>query len=149
MCIGKYCNPGVVSASRDTTVLEATHLMRHHHVGDVVIVDEVDGGRRPIGILTDRDIVVEVVSHGLDPAVIELGDLQLGPLITARERAEYAETAHAMVEHGVRRMPVIDDAGLLVGIITLDDILHQLAQPLAALSGVSMRERSQECQTRR
>jgi CBS domain-containing protein len=148
MCIGKYCNPNVVTASRDTTVLEAARLMRHNHVGDVVVVDEVDGGKRPIGIITDRDIVVEVVSPGLDAAAMELGDLQLRPLVTVRDRAGYAESVHAMVQHGVRRMPVIDDAGLLVGIVTLDDVLHQLAQPLAELSNVSLRERVQESQAR-
>jgi CBS domain-containing protein len=51
MSIGKYCNPNVVSASRDMTVLEAAHLMRHNHVGDVVVVDEVEGGRRPPRLL--------------------------------------------------------------------------------------------------
>jgi CBS domain-containing protein len=114
MSIGKYCNPNVVSASRDMTVLEAAHLMRHNHVGDVVVVDEVEGGRRPIGIVTDRDIVVEIVAVGLDPAAIELGDLQFRPLVTVRDSAGHAESVHAMVEHGVRRMPVINDVGLSI-----------------------------------
>lgn len=149
MCIGKYCNPHVVCAARDATVLEAAHLMRHNHVGDVVVVDEKDGGKRPIGILTDRDIVVEVVSPGLDASAIQVGDLQMRPLVTARDRASYAETVHAMVQHGVRRMPVVDDAGLLVGIITLDDMLHQLAVPLAELSNLSQRERAHETTARR
>ena len=148
MTIGHFCNPHVVTASRDTTVLEAAHLMRNTHVGDVVIVDEVDGGRRPVGIVTDRDIVIEVVSPGLDAAAIQLGDLQLRALVTMRDRASYAETVHAMVEHGVRRMPVINDAGLLVGIITLDDILRQLAVPLAELAAVPRRERAPELRMR-
>jgi CBS domain-containing protein len=149
MCIGKFCNRNVVSASRDMTVLEAAHLMRHNHVGDVVVVDDSEGVKRPIGIVTDRDIVVGVVSPGLDPAAIELGDLQFRPLVSARDRAGYAETVHSMVEHGVRRMPVIDDAGLLVGIVTLDDLLRQLALPLAELSSISLRERAQEFAVRR
>jgi len=149
MSIGQCCNPGVVSAPRDTTVLEAANLMRHNHVGDVVVVDEVDGGKRPVGIITDRDIVVEVVSMGLDPTAIQIGDLQFHPLVTARDRAGYAETVHAMAEHGVRRMPVIDDAGLLVGIVTLDDLLRQLAVPLAELSSLSTRERVLESVSRR
>ena len=149
MCIGKHCNPNVVSASRDTTVLEAAHLMRHNHVGDVIVVDEVDGGRRPVGIVTDRDIVVEVVSPKLDPAAIALGDLSMRPLVAARERAGYAETVRAMVQHGVRRLPVIDDAGLLVGIVTLDDLLRELAVPLAELAHVPARERAHEFVVRR
>ena len=148
MCIGKFCNPYVVSAPRETTVLEAAHLMRHNHVGDIVVVDEAEGRKRPVGIVTDRDIVVEVVCLGLDASAIRLGDLQLQPLVTARDRAGYAETVHAMVEHGVRRVPVVDDAGVLVGIITLDDVLRQLAIPLAELSGLSLRERAHEASAR-
>ena len=84
MCIGTHCNRNVVTASRDTTVLAAAHLMRHNHVADVVIVDEVEGGRRSIGPITDRDIVVEIVSTGLDPSAIALGDSPLAPLLTVR-----------------------------------------------------------------
>lgn len=149
MSIGKHCNPNVVCASRDSTVLEAAHLMRHNHVGDVIIVDQVDGGVRPVGIVTDRDIVVEVVSTGLDAATIKLGDLPTRPLVTARDRSGYSEIVRMMAQHGVRRIPVIDDAGLLVGIITLDDLLQQLAPPLAELSNIALRERAQEFLVRR
>jgi len=144
MSIGKHCNPNVVCASRDTTVLEAAHLMRHNHVGDVIVVDEVEGGKRPVGIVTDRDIVVEVVSARLDPAAVQLRDLQTRPLVAVRDGADYAESVRSMVQHGVRRMPVIDDAGLLVGVITLDDLLRELARPLAELSNIPPLERAQE-----
>jgi len=73
----------------------------------------------------------------------------LAPLLTVRERAGHAETVHAMAEHGVRRMPVVDDARLLVGIVTLDDMLHLLAVPLGELSTVFARERAPESRTRR
>lgn len=149
MDIGSHCNRNVVCAGRDATVLEAAHLMRHNHVGDVIIVDEIEGGMRPIGIVTDRDIVVEVISPGLDAATIRLGDLPTRGLVTARDRSSYAEVVHAMAQHGVRRMPVVDDAGLLVGIVTLDDLLQQLAAPLAELSNISLRERAQEFLVRR
>jgi CBS domain-containing protein len=149
MCVGKFCNRNVVCAMRDTTIVEAAHLMRHHHVGDVIVVDPVDGGRQPIGIVTDRDIVVEVVSAGLDPKLVKVGDLLLQPLVTVDERVGYAETIRIMTAKGVRRMPVVSEAGLLVGIITLDDLLHQLAVPLAELSDLAIRERIQEARTRK
>jgi CBS domain-containing protein len=60
MCIGKFCNRSVVCAARGSTIVEAAHLMRRNHVGDVIVVDETEAGRRPIGIVTDRDIVVEI-----------------------------------------------------------------------------------------
>lgn len=149
MSIGKFCNRNVVSARRDTTIVEAAHLMRRHHVGDLVVVDETDEGRRPIGIVTDRDIVVEVVSAGLDPNLVKVGDLLLQPLITVEEGAGYAETARLMSTKGVRRMPVVSASGLLVGIISFDDMLHQLAVPLAELSEIAIREWTHEAQTRK
>ena len=149
MSIGRFCNKHVVTAARNTTVLEAAHLMRHNHVGDVLVVDDTDGGRVPVGILTDRDIVVEIVCTGLDAAVIQVGDLLSRPLVSVSQSEGYAETIHSMTAHGVRRMPVVDDAGRLVGIVTLDDLLQQLATPLAELATLSRRERSVEIDTRR
>lgn len=149
MCIGKFCNRNVVCAARDTTIVEAAHLMRRNHVGDVIVVDETNEGRRPIGIVTDRDIVIEVISAGLDPNLVKVGDLLLQPLVTVQEDTGYAETIHLMSTKGVRRMPVVSAAGLLVGIISLDDLLHQLAVPLAELSELAIREWRHEVQTRK
>jgi CBS domain-containing protein len=149
MDIGKFCNRDVVCAARDTTIVEAAHMMRRNHVGDVIVVDQVDDGRRPVGIVTDRDIVVEVVAAGLDPGLVKLGDLLLQPLVTVEEGADDAETIRLMTTKGVRRIPVVSETGLLVGIITLDDLLHRLAPPLAELSDVAIRERSLEVEARR
>jgi CBS domain-containing protein len=149
MCIGKFCNRNVVCAAGDSTIVEAAHLMRRNHVGDVVVVDETDGGRRPIGIVTDRDIVVEVISAGLDPNLVKVGDLLVKPLVSVEESIGYAETIRLMSTKGVRRMPVVNATGLLVGIISLDDLLHQLAVPLGELSELAMRERKHEAQTRK
>jgi len=101
-----------------------------------------------VGVVTDRDIVVEVVAAGLDPKVIKLGDLVLGTLTTIEESASYSETVRRLAIKGVRRMPVVDATGGLVGIITLDDILHQLAAPLAALSELAGRGRRFEAVSR-
>lgn len=149
MSIGKFCNRTVVTAPRDATIVEAARLMRRQHVGDVIIVDEVDGGLRPVGIVTDRDIVVEIVSAGLDASQVKLGDLLLQPLVTVGEAAGYAETVHLMSTKGVRRMPVVDAAGRLTGIITHDDLVHQLVGPLAELSALAQRERRHEAATRK
>lgn len=148
MCIGKFCKRDVVCATRDNTVVEAAALMRRHHVGDVVIVEETGTGRKPIGIVTDRDIVVEIVSAALDPKLVKVGDLLLRPLVTVGEDAAYAETVHLLSTQGIRRMPVVDAAGLLVGIISLDDLFHQLVKPLAELSQLALRERRYETSTR-
>jgi CBS domain-containing protein len=149
MPISEFCQHNVVCASRDTTVNDAASMMRQHHVGDVIIVEQKNGHRVPVGIVTDRDIVVEVIAAGLDPATFKLGDLLRAPLVTVEEKASYAETVRLMSIKGVRRMPVVGKSGELVGIITLDDMLWQLAAPLAALSGLSGRERQFETLTRR
>jgi CBS domain-containing protein len=148
MSISDFSVHNVVCASRDTTALEASRLMRHHHVGDVVVVEETEGMRKPVGIVTDRDLVVEVMAGGVDPSAIKLGDLVLRAPVTVNRNASYADTVRLMAVNGVRRMPVVDSSGALVGIITLDDMLRQLASPLAALADLASRARHFESQTR-
>jgi CBS domain-containing protein len=148
MGITEFCNRDVVCCSRDTSIVDAAALMRHRHIGNVIVIDQTGGKRVPVGIVTDRDIVVEVVAAGLDPKLIKLGDLVLTPLTTIEEGAGYAETVRLMSVKGIRRMPVVDAAGCLVGIITLDDMLRQLAGPLAALSELAGRGRRYESLTR-
>lgn len=148
MVIGTFCNRTVACARADKTIVEAALLMRHDHVGDIVVVDEELRGRRPVGIVTDRDIVLEVVSAGLDPSLVKLGDLVLRPLITANEHDGYAETIERMTAKGVRRMPVVDDAGMLVGIITLDDLLQQLAAQIGELAKIPAWGRKLESRSR-
>lgn len=149
MPISEFCHREVVCATRATTVTEAASLMREHHVGDLIIVETRDGKRMPVGIVTDRDIVVEVVAAGIDPSELKLGDLRLASLVTVDETASYAQTVSRMSAQGVRRMPVVAADGSLVGIITFDDMLWQLAAPLAALSGLSGRERELEAFSRK
>jgi CBS domain-containing protein len=149
MSISEFCIHNVVCASRDTTALEAAGLMRHHHVGDVVVVDEVNGAKKPVGIVTDRDLVVEVMAGAVDPRSVKLGELLLRSPVTIDEGASYAETVRLMAVNGVRRMPVVGPGGVLVGIITVDDMLRQLTSPLAALSDLAGRAREFEVQTRR
>lgn len=148
MPISEFCNPNVICAQRDTTVVDAARLMRQHHVGDVVVVDQVEGRRVPVGIVTDRDIVVEVVAAGLDSKLLKLGEILTEPVVTVSEDEGYAATIYQMVERGVRRMPVVGSNGELIGIITFDDLLRQLATPLAELSELSGRERRQEMRKR-
>ena len=148
MSIGKFCNRNVVCATRSTTIAAAAALMRKSHVGNVVLVDESAGGRRPVGIVTDRDIVIEVVAAGLDPAQVALSEVALRPLVTIGESASHGEAVRAMAAQGVRRLPVIDGDGNLFGIITLDDLLRQLALPLAELSELAVREIRYETRTR-
>lgn len=148
--IGELCNREVVVVTRDTPVTEAARLMRQHHVGTVVIVEQANGNRRlPLGIVTDRDIVVEIVATELDPRTLTVGDITVRELVTARESEGLLETMEIMRYKGVRRLPIVDDEGRLVGIVAIDDLLEVLAEELMELTKVVVREQAHEAQTRR
>lgn len=148
MAIGEMCNREVVFALSETTVLEASRLMRQHHVGDLVVVDELDGKRVPVGIVTDRDIVMEIVCMELEASVLTVGDIMSRELATVRESEGVFETIRHMRAKGVRRLPVVNVEGALVGIVTLDDLLEILAEEMSELARLISTERKRERQTR-
>jgi CBS domain-containing protein len=148
MAIGEVCNRAVVIVQRETPVIEAAQLMRHHHVGDVVVVEPGAGLPSPVGILTDRDIVIEVVAAQIAPDTLCVGDLIAGGVATVRETEGVFETMRYMRDQGVRRLPVVDAAGGLVGIVTLDDLLELLAEEMGELSRLVSHERAREAATR-
>jgi len=149
MLVGEFCNRDVICAARETTVAEAALLMRKHHVGDVVVVDRSDADRMPIGIVTDRDIVVEVVAPAMDAAAVTLGDLvSWGELATLQDTDSYADALRLMHDKGVHRVPVINRAGVLVGIVSFDDMLPRFAAELAQLADLAGRGRQRETRAR-
>ncbi len=149
MAIGEVCNREVVCASRDTTVQAAAKLMRHYHVGSLVVVDEVSGKRIPVGIITDRDIVIEVDATELDPKVITVGDIMVPELATVPESEGVLETMEVMRFKGVRRLPVVGSDGQLAGIVTIDDLLEILAAELTDLSRIVSKEQAREVHGRK
>lgn len=149
MSIGEICNREVVIVQRDDTVLQAAKLMRQHHVGDLLAVEERDRRRIPVGIITDRDLVVEIVAPELDPKVITVGDIMVTKLVTMKESSGVFESIQCMRKKGIRRLPVVDDEGGLVGIVTLDDLLALMANELGALGRLVEREQKNESSRRR
>ena len=123
--------------------------MRRHHVGDLVVVDEVDGKRLPAGIVTDRVIVMEIVAMGLDASVMTVGDFMEPKLATVDENEGIYETMLYMRTEGVRRLPVVDRDGALVGIVTLDDLIELLADEMSELAKLVSSERMREEHARR
>lgn len=146
MPIGEICIREVVICNRTINVLEAAQLMRRYHVGDLVIVDESGGKRFPVGLITDRDIVTSVIAAQLDPTTITAGDLISREIVVIREDQGVFETIEQMRIHGVRRMPVVDQQGALVGIISVDDLTELLAEELGQLSKLISKELAQEVQ---
>jgi CBS domain-containing protein len=148
--VGEICNRKVVTATAETTVAAAARLMRQYHVGSIVIVDEIEsGGRLPVGIVTDRDLVVEVLAPDLDPKAITVGDIALEPMVTARESEGLLEAMEIMRQKGVRRLPVVNAAGYLVGIVSIDDLLQLLSEQVMELARIVAREQSREARARR
>jgi CBS domain-containing protein len=126
-----------------------SQIMREAHVGGVVVVDQPNGEKIAVGIVTDRDLVIEVMAKERDPALVTAKDLMGKELVTVGEANDVYETAELMRDRGVRRTPVVDDQGGLVGIVTLDDLLRIIGEQLALLARVIARERFQERQSRR
>jgi len=149
MPIGNIRTREVVVASRDTTVNQVARLMRSHHVGDVVVVDEVDGRQVPCGIITDRDIVIGLVAQGLDPDTIAAGDMMMREITVGRELDGIADTIEIMRVKAVRRLPIVDALGTLVGIVTADDLLQLLSEEMSSLSAMINRERRREVTVRK
>lgn len=148
--IGNCCVKTVATVTKESTVAEAAALMRKHHVGALVMVDDGNGagGMKPVGIVTDRDIAIEVVAAGLAPETVRVGEIVQRPITTVTEDTGWAETARLMSVNGVRRMPVVDAAGKLIGIVSFDDLLLQFAGPMVAIADLAGRERHYESVTR-
>ena len=148
MQIGEICTRTVVQCDRKTTALELAQLMRSSHVGTVVVVDQPNGERIPMGIVTDRDLVVEVMAVDGNPAIITADDVMSRDLMMAGEQNTVYETAELMRFKGVRRLPVVNERGGLIGIVTLDDLLHVIGDELTLLGRVIARETGQEQKAR-
>ncbi len=144
MTVGEICNREVVVIGREASVQEAARLMREHHVGCLVVVEEREGRTVPVGLVTDRDLVVELLALDLDPDAVAVGDLMSADPVLAYEEDRLWDTLRRMRIEGVRRVPVVDRSGALQGILTLDDLLELLAGELAELARVVLRERRRE-----
>jgi len=148
MAVSEICNREVVVAEKSVSVVDAAQLMRTHHVGDLGVVEEKGGRRQPAGIVTDRDIVVEVVAAGVNPDALKVSDIMGPEVATVRESEGLFEALRYMRDKGVRRMPVVDSTGGLVGILTLDDMLSLLAEEMTELAKLVSHERQREAITR-
>ena len=148
MPVGEICNREVVVAERTTTIVEAARLMRRYHVGDLVVADEVQGRRVPVGMVTDRDLVVEVIAREQPFASCTVSAIMSATVVCVPETAGVIETIQLMRSHGVRRVPVVDAGGALVGILAADDLLDLLAEELSALARIAPRGQEREVRSR-
>ena len=144
MLICNVCTQQVVCTHRNATVTEAAQLMRQFHVGTLVVADGEQDRVTPIGLVTDRDIAVAVVAAQMDPDEVLVGEIMNPTLVTAREEDDVYETIQKMGLKGVRRLPVVDPDGKLVGIVSEDDLFEQLSREMTALAHISHRQQNKE-----
>lgn len=136
MNVGNLCNRRVITASPLLDVRAAAELMRQEHVGFLVIIpDRPRGPQPPLGVLTDRDIVVAVVARGADPASMKVGDVMSMQPAVAGEGDAIDLALRTMRRAGVRRLPVVNDRGEAIGVLSLDDLLEFVAHEMDSLSG--------------
>jgi CBS domain-containing protein len=146
MLLKEILTPDVVCCGPGTSALAAARLMRERHVGDVVVVNDGDDDQTPLGVVTDRDLVVEVLGRERDPSTMTVRDIMRTPVAIAHTSEDAREALERMKRHGVRRIPVMGDHQKLAGILCLDDLLRQLAADATALTEVVFRE--QDCEHR-
>jgi CBS domain-containing protein len=137
MNVADLCKHNVATICARDDLVAAAELMRERHVGYLVVVepDSADNSQRPVGVLTDRDIVVTVVARQTDPRTLRVGDVMTEKPMVAAESDSIDKALAVMRRIGVRRLPVVGSRGQLVGVLSLDDVIESIAGELGDLAG--------------
>jgi len=128
MTLARFKAPLVTAAAEDT-VEKAARVMRDRHVGCLIVTRHGS----PAGIITDRDLVVRVMAEGRDPSTAKVGEFVTFDPITVSVHDGIETAVERMRRHGVRRLPILDEDGVAVGIVTADDLLVLLGGEIAAV----------------
>ena len=144
MSAGEYCNREVVFVTKSDSIREAVYLMRKHHVGTVVVVEKQNTTPVPVGILTDRDIVVEILAQDIDIDTVSIADVMSFELVTVAEDTKLLDAVTLMRSKGIRRLPVVNSDGGLIGILTVDDVIELLAEQVSNIANLVTKEQKQE-----
>jgi CBS domain-containing protein len=148
MRVGEICNREVVVIDEQSSIVDAAGVMREYHVGDIVVIREKYGKQEPVGILTDRDIAIEIVARATDPQTVTVGDAMSFDLVTVTEDDDLMHTIEIMRDKGIRRIPVVGTDDALVGIVTVDDIVELLGEILIDINHLVGRQQLREQKTR-
>ena len=148
LAVNLICSPNVATVAATEDVAKAAALMRAQHVGDLVVVESRGNARVPVGILTDRDIVVGVIAERIAPDAVTVRDTMTRNPLTVREDASVEFALREMRRYGVRRAPVVRANGDLVGMITIDDVIQHLAVQMSRLADLIRLEQDAELRAR-
>jgi len=134
MNIGEICSREVYVFGPEETLADAAAEMERRHVGAVVVIEHEGDCVRPIGIVTDRDVVRGQISRRADLFSIAIKDVMTARPLTVNESCGVTEAIGQMSARGVRRAPVVNSSGDLVGIVTFDDLLPVVVEEIGALA---------------
>lgn len=134
----------VVCVTADSSLAEAAALMREKHIGDLVVIDEKSGMRKPVGMITDRDILIETLPQNVNPEKLYVSDIMSRGLTTASEHENPFSLIKTMKECGVSRLPVVDERGELCGIVTARSLVRLLSEGLCDLASISEQQHQNE-----
>lgn len=148
MKVGQHCKRCVVCIGSTADIVDAARMMRDGHVGFLIVYEQGDDLRKPIGVLTDRDLVLEVLAKGVDPHQVTVKDAMTRKPLIASEADELGEALQAMRMAGIRRVPVVDARGALTGVFALDDGIDLITGLLCDISGSIKSEQRQEWRAR-
>jgi len=136
MRVAELCSRDVRVVYRGEALVDAAREMLACHVGALIVLDAAGAPRGPVGILTDRDIVRGQLRHRSDLYCLTVGDVMTADPLALAADMEISASIEALSAKGVRRAPVLDRAGALVGIVSLDDLVPALAEELRSLAGL-------------
>jgi CBS domain-containing protein len=148
MTVSVICNHNVATIGANQGIVDAAVRMREEHVGDLIVVERRGSFDVPVGILTDRDVVVGVVAKRVAPDQITVGDAMTRELLTVRDSDGVEFALREMRRCGVRRAPVVGARGELVGVLSIDDVIQNLATQLGRLADLIRVEQSSEARAR-
>ena len=150
MNIGQLCIRNPITVRRSDELVKAAQLMREKHIGYLVVVDPevADQSLRPVGVVTDRDIVISVIARETDPRTLRVGDVMTQSPVTVGATEPVDRALREMRRIGSRRMPVVGQRGELIGVLSLDDVLEVLAGELENVAGSILNERVIEASLR-
>jgi CBS domain-containing protein len=136
MSLREIMSKDITSLPKAATVSDAAKFMTDMNVGSVIVIED----DKPLGLLTDRDIVSKVIAYDKDHKTTAIGEVMVSPIITVSEEKDIVEVTKLMSFHGIRRLPVVDAGGKVVGVVSLDDILVILGKEMQNIANALKKE---------
>lgn len=140
MSVGEICNRHVTIIGKQDSIHAAARLMRDYSVTNLIVVESCGGINMPVGILSDRDIVIAIIAEGLPSDTVTVGNLMTDTHLIANDNDDVMATLKRMRLKGVRRIPVVSDQHGLVGVLSIDNILEALSEQLNDIDQIIIRE---------